>query len=163
MLARETIDSKTLLRDGTLRPTTARNTFRGVIKSGAVTQGHLPLTNTLHLSGTSYPTSPTIRVTGYTDALGGGAYEGIRNDDRFPSEAVGIGARWRVVKCDDINQTPAKEVRTYTLRSVARGVARMTFRDVVTIDPAHLDLGSQTIGDAPGALQGRDPARNRNR
>jgi hypothetical protein len=146
MVAKETIDSKTLLRDGTLRPTTASNTFRGVIKAGAVTQGHLPLTNTLHLSGSSYPTSPTVKVTGYTDALGGGAYEGIRNDDRFPSEAVGIGARWRVVKCDDINQTPAKEIRTYTLRSVARRVAQMTFRDVVTIDPAHLDLGSQKIG-----------------
>jgi hypothetical protein len=142
----ESITSKTLLRDGTSHPTTGINTFRGVIRAGAVTQGHLPLTNTLHLSGSSYPTSPTVTVKGYIDALGGGAYEGTRNDDRFPSEPVGIGATWRVVKCDDINQTPAQETRTYTLRSISRGVAEMTFRDVVTIDPAHLDLGSQKNG-----------------
>ena len=42
--------------------------------------------------------------------------------------------------------SPAKETRTYTLRSVTNGVVEMTFRDVVTIDPAHLDLGSQKDG-----------------
>ena len=142
----ESTTSKTLLPDGTYHPSTGVNTFRGVISAGSVEQGRLPLKNILHLSGSSYPTSPTVTVSGYIDALGGGAYEGTRNDDRFPSEAVGIGATWRVVKCDDINQTPAQETRTYTLTSVANGIVEMTYRDVVTIDPGHLDLGSQKDG-----------------
>lgn len=146
MIDIESITSRTLLPDGTFHPTTGINTFRGVLRAGAVTKGHLPLTNTLHVTGSSYPTSPTVTVKGYVDALAGGAYEGTRDDDHFPSEAVGIGATWRVVKCDDINQTPAQETRTYTLRSVANGVVEMTFRDVVTLDPAHLDLGSEKDG-----------------
>jgi hypothetical protein len=142
----ESITSRTLLPDGAYRPTYGINTFRGVLKAGAVTNGHLPLTNTLHVSGSSYSTSPTVTVKGYVDALAGGVYEGTRDDDHFPSEAVGIGATWRVVKCDDIDQTPARESRTYTLRSVTDGVVELTFRDVVTLDPAHLDLGSQKDG-----------------
>jgi hypothetical protein len=142
----QSITSKTLLPDGTNHPSTGVNTFRGVIRAGKVTRGRLPLKNILHLSGSSYPTSPTVTVSGYIDELGGGAYDGRRNDDRFPSEAVGIGALWRVVKCDDIDQTPAQETRTYTLRSVSNGVVEMTYRDVVTLDPAHLDLGSQKEG-----------------
>ena len=50
------------------------------------------------------------------------------------------------MKCDDINQTPAKEIRTYTLRSLSGGVAEMTYREIVSIDPAHLAIGSQKIG-----------------
>jgi hypothetical protein len=146
MVATESITSRTLLPDGTSHPTTAINTVRGVMGAGAVTKGHLALTNTLHLSGSSYPTSPTVTVKGYVDAFGGGAYEGTRDDDHFPTDAVGIGATWRVVMCDDIDQTPARETRTYTLRSVSNGVVEMTFRDVVTLDPAHLDLGSQKDG-----------------
>jgi hypothetical protein len=71
---------------------------------------------------------------------------GTAGNDRLPVEAVGIGATWSIVDCDYVNQTPAKEIRTYTLRSIAHRVVVLTFRDVVSMDPAQRDLGSQKIG-----------------
>ncbi len=42
---------------------------------------------------------------------------------------------------------PAKEVRTYTLRSIAGGTLVATFRDVVSMDLGHRDVGSQKVGN----------------
>jgi hypothetical protein len=146
LLEVESVAAKTYGPDGTTRPNSSRITSRGVARSGRVAGGHLPLRLTLHLSGTAFPTKPTISVAGWMDSLNGGALEGEHEDDHFPREAVGIGASWRVVNCDEINLTHARETRTYTLHSLAGGVVSLTYRDVVTLDPGHLDLGSQTVG-----------------
>jgi hypothetical protein len=61
-------------------------------------------------------------------------------------EAVGVGAVWRIVNCDPVDDAAAREVRTYTVRSVARGIVVLSFRDVISIDPARRDLGRQKIG-----------------
>jgi hypothetical protein len=61
-------------------------------------------------------------------------------------EAVGVGAVWRIVNCDPVDGAAAREVRTYTVRSVARGIVVLSFRDVISIDPARRDLGRQKIG-----------------
>jgi hypothetical protein len=142
----DSADAKTRGVDGTWRPNTTLNTIAGVVRAGRLAHDRLPLSMTFHLSGSSYPTRPTFTGTGWVDTFGGGTIEGQRDDDHFPREAVGLGATWRVVKCDDINQTPAKEIRTYTLRSLSGGVVEMTYRDIVSIDPAHLAIGSQKIG-----------------
>jgi hypothetical protein len=146
LLETESVAAKTYGPDGSSRPNTSRLTSRGVARSGRVAGGHLPLRLTMHLSGSAFPTKPTVSVKGWMDVLNGGALEGTYDDDHFPREAVGIGATWSVVNCDDINLTPAREARTYTLRSITAGVVGLTYRDVVTLDPGHLDLGSQTIG-----------------
>jgi hypothetical protein len=147
LLETESVAAKTFGPTGATRPNNSLNTSRAVVKAGRLAKGHLPLRVTLRLSGPAFPTKPTLTVNGYLDVLNGGAIEGDNDDDHFPQEAVGIGATWRVVKCDEINLTHAKETRTYTLRSVARGIVELTYRDVVSIDPAHLDLGSQKVGD----------------
>lgn len=142
----ESADAKTHLANGSLSPNSTTDTVKGVIRGGRLAHGRVSLAATFHLSGSAYPKAHTVTLSGYVDSLGGGLIEGKPNTDHFPREAVGIGATWRVVNCDAINQTPAKETRTYTLRSVTGGVASMTYQDVVTIDPAHLDLGSQKVG-----------------
>jgi hypothetical protein len=105
--------------------------------------------------GSKVPKAPnnTFGDNGYFTALNGGAYDttragtgGTTITDRFPSQSIGIGATWRVVNCTLIFETPVKETRTYTLRSLANGVVFATYRDVVAIDPASTNLGSQTVG-----------------
>ena len=142
----ESVASRTLLADGSWRPTSSLDTAAAVLSTGKLAAGRLPVRAKLRLSGSSYPTRPSVTVTGYVDVLDGGVLGSQPVNDHFPREAVGTGATWRVVNCDDINQTPAKETRTYTLVSVSHGIARMSFRDVVAIDPAHLDVGSEKIG-----------------
>jgi hypothetical protein len=142
----ESANAKTRGVDGTWRPNTTVNTAAMVMRAGRLAHNRLPVTMTGRLSGSSYPTRPTFTVTGSVDIFGGGTLEGQRDNDHFPSEAVGVGATWRVVNCDHINQTPAKEIRTYTLRSLSGGIAEMTYRDIVSIDPGHLAIGSQKIG-----------------
>ena len=88
----------------------------------------------------------TYTLKGQTDALSGGLLGGSAGNDRFPVEAVGVGATWRIVNCDPVAEALAKETRTYTLRSIAHRVVVLTFRDVVSMDPAQRDLGSQKIG-----------------
>jgi hypothetical protein len=119
--------------------------------------GHLPVSEHFAVTfpGSKVPKAPhnTFSDNGYFDELNGGAYGttyagtgGTPITDRFPTQSIGVGATWRVVKCDLVYETPAKETRTYTLRSVANGVISMTYRDVVELDPASTELGSQTIG-----------------
>jgi hypothetical protein len=138
-------DAKTRGVDGTWRPNITLNTISLAMRAGRLAHNRLPLSTTAHLSGSSYPTRPKFTATGWVDMLGSATIAGQRDNDHFPREAVGLGATWRVVKCDQINQTPAKEIRTYTLRSLSGGVAEMTYRDIVSIDPAHLAVGSQKI------------------
>jgi hypothetical protein len=143
----ESVDSRTGLAGGSSRPATTTNTITGVMKTGPLAHGRVPVSAKLHLSGSSYPTRPVLTVRGYFDVLGGGMVGGQSVNDHFPREPVGVGATWRVVNCDDVDQTPAKETRTYTLRSVASSVVDVTYRDVVTIDPGHLDLGPAKVGN----------------
>ncbi len=94
------------------------------------------------------------------DVLNGGSFGttyagtgGTIITDRFPTQSIGVGATWRVIKCDPVYETPAKETRTYTLRSVANGVISASYRDVVEIDPASTNLGSQTINGTKVTLR----------
>ena len=140
------VRSRTQLADGSWRPTSTTDKVRIVLTAGRVTGGRLPMTAALHLSGSSYPTSPSLTVKGLVDQLNGGMLGKMAVNDHFPQEPVGVGATWRVINCDDINHTPATETRTYTLQSVAGGIARLTYRDIVSLDPGHLDVGSQKVG-----------------
>jgi hypothetical protein len=88
----------------------------------------------------------TFTLKGTTDPLGGGFLGGSAGNDHFPVEAVGVGATWRIVNCDPVDAAIAREARTYTLRSVSHGIAVLTFRDVVSMDPTRRDLGTQKIG-----------------
>jgi hypothetical protein len=143
----DTVRSRTLLADGTWRPTSTTDKARIVLRSGRVAGGRLPVTAALHLSGSSYPKSASVTVDGIVDTLDGGVLGNHAVNDHFPQEPVGVGATWRVVNCDEINHTPATETRTYTLQSVAGGVARLAYRDIVSLDPGHLDVGSQKVGN----------------
>jgi hypothetical protein len=142
----DTVESRTQLADGSWRPTSTTDKVRVVLTAGRVAGGRLPMTAAVRLSGSSYPTSTSVTVKGMVDALNGGVLGRETVNDHFPQEPVGVGATWRVINCDDINHTPATETRTYTLQSVAGGVARLTYRDVVSLDPGHLDVGSQKVG-----------------
>jgi hypothetical protein len=143
----ETEESMTQVRGGPFRPSVATDIITVAFRTGNVRGGRVPVTATVHLSGNSFAKATAITFEGFADALDGGRSAGEAITDRFPREPVGVGATWRVVKCDAIGQTPAKEIRTYTLRSVAGGVVEETFRDVITIDPGNLDAGSQRNGD----------------
>jgi hypothetical protein len=138
-----TTSSKTLTSDGrtiATRKTTSKAT--ATARAGTVAHGLLPTTTAIRVTGTIYPKPVNATVKGSTDILGGGINDGSPDTDHFPREAVGIGATWRVVNCNEIDQIPAKETRTYTLRAVHGGVADLTFTDIVAADPAHLDGGS---------------------
>jgi hypothetical protein len=84
--------------------------------------------------------------------LNGGAYEtnadgtgGTPVNDHFPAQPVGVGASWTVVNCQPIYDTPARELRTYTLRSLAHGIVVASYTDRITLDPANTDLGNGTV------------------
>ena len=89
----------------------------------------------------------SFTTSGHANALSGGVLGGTAGNDRFPVEPVGVGATWQVVICDDIDEVPAKEVRTYRVRSLGTDRAVLTFRDVVSMDPRHRDAGTQKIGN----------------
>jgi hypothetical protein len=126
---------------------------RETLRGGSIEGGQVGLVAKAHVS---FPrtktlaagTSQSFTIRGRTDALSGGLLGGTRGNDRFPVEPVGVGARWSVVTCDVVEEMPAKQVRTYTLRSVAGGLIVMTFRDVVSLDPTRRDAGSQKLGNA---------------
>jgi hypothetical protein len=147
----EVTRSETRLANGSLRPSSITETLRLRIATGRPRNGRLPLTERFTVSyvGHLVPTQ-TFDVSGYTDALDGGVFSAkggtsVIDTDHLPREAVGLGATWRVVNCDAIGSTYARETRTYTLRSVAHRVVVATYRDVLEIDPANLDLGSLKV------------------
>ena len=137
--------------DGTWHSTTAIRKIRSVATGGGISGGKVEVSakNTVSFPATKTAAGGgggTFTLRGKTDPLSGGFLGGTAGNDHFPVEAVGVGAIWRIVTCDSVDDAPAKEMRTYTLRSVAQGIAVMTFHDVVSMDPAHRDLGLQKIG-----------------
>jgi hypothetical protein len=149
----ETFARRIKLLDGTWRSTTEIRKIKAVDKGGGISGGKVEISakNTVSFPATKTAAGGgggTFTLRGHTDPLSGGFLGGTAGNDRFPVEAVGVGATWRIVTCDSVDEAPAKEIRTYTLRSVAHGIAVMTFRDVVSMDPTHRDLGPQKIGTA---------------
>jgi hypothetical protein len=144
----ERVHATTFAPDGSIVPRDSRQQRKGVYTTGSPAHGHLPVT--LRLSVPGVAPSNGLHLVGFLDALNGGllkrvdARDNAPLNDHLPREPIGIGASWRVVNCDQIDSTPARETRTYTLRSVAHGVVTASYRDVVEMDPAHLDLGSDT-------------------
>jgi hypothetical protein len=143
--------AETRLADGSLRPSDTTAKARVEIRTGRPRNGRLPLTEhfTLSYVGVSAP-AQTVDLSGYSDALDGGVFSAkggasVTLTDRLPREPIGVGATWRVVNCDEIGATHARETRTYTLRSVAHRVVVATYRDVVEIDPANVALGSLNV------------------
>ena len=147
----ETTRSQTRLRDGSLQATTTTQTLRVRIRTGRPAHGRLPLAVRVSIASGSGAPVQTFDVSGYSDALDGGALTSVSGTrvpttDRLPREAVGVGAMWRVVNCDLVGTTFARETRTYRLRSFSRGVVGATYRDVLELDPAHVDLGTGEEG-----------------
>jgi hypothetical protein len=95
--------------------------------------------------------SASYTINGYVDALDGGTWGlikgkgGFHDNDHLPLTAVGVGASWRVVNCQAIDGTPAKETRTYVLHSLANGVVAASYTDDVEIDGANVDLGTEKV------------------
>jgi hypothetical protein len=143
----ETEEVMTQLAGGPFQPSVSTDIITVALRTGRLAAGRVPVTARARVSGNSYLRDTALTFTGFADALDGGRIGGETVTDRLPREPVGIGATWRVVNCDQIGRTPAKETRTYTLRSIGGGFADMTFRDVITTDPGDLDAGSQRDGD----------------
>jgi hypothetical protein len=147
----ETVAQRVKLPNGAWRSSTEITNMDVHEKGGAIARGKVALSmkNTVSFPATKTTAARaggSYTLKGQTDPLSGGLLGGTAGNDRLPVEAVGIGAAWRIVDCDYVNQTPAKEIRTYTLRSIAHRVVVLTFRDVVSMDPTQRDLGSQKIG-----------------
>jgi hypothetical protein len=150
----ERVHAQTYGPDGSMVPRESTRRLQGAYATGKPANGRLPVRLRLSVPGTSSRTASKLsemRLVGFVDALNGGMLTAVSGggnneqlNDHLPREAIGIGASWRVVNCDRIDSTPARETRTYTLRSVTHGVVVASFRDIVEIDPAHVDLGSDT-------------------
>jgi hypothetical protein len=166
----ETVHQRTLAKDGAWHASHGSAKVAVIFKLDDVAQNRVHVTERFSIPGTeAKDASPLARVrfTGFLNALNGGGlklslrpggtpaenaalrgeFQGASGNDkdRLPLEAVGAGATWRVVNCEPVDEIPARETRTYTLRSVTGGVAVMTFRDVVDRDLAHLELGSTEV------------------
>lgn len=139
-------------------------------QTAAPVGGRLPVDVTFGVPGASSKESAQldrIHLSGFFDALNGGtlrttvkggsaksraalkaAFSGSDGPvtDHLPRQAVGIGATWRIVRCDAIDGTPAKESRVYTLRSIRHGVVVASFHETIGLDPAHVDLGKTKLG-----------------
>jgi hypothetical protein len=161
------VHARTLSPSGKWIANDTKTQFLGSFTSGTPAHGHLPIVMHVRIPGAPTTVSRNlqrVRISGFVDSLNGGVTRaslapggtragdaallsslngtgGVTND-HLPEEALGIGASWRVVNCDAIDDTPARETRTYTLRSVDHGVMVASYRDVVTLDPAHVDLGT---------------------
>jgi hypothetical protein len=147
----EHVQAKTVGPDGSIVPRESTQQLKGVYTTGRPAHGHLPVRLRLSIpgaNGTAAAKLRAMRFVGFMDALNGGVLTSVDAganqplNDHLPPEPIGIGASWRVVNCDQIDSTPARETRTYTLRSTAHGVVVASYRDVVEIDPARVDLGS---------------------
>ena len=147
----ETFATRVRLLDGKWHTTTAIRKIATVEQGQGIARGQVKL---VFHSTVSFPATKTsagggggkLTSSGHTDALSGGLLGGSAGNDRLPVEPIGVGASWRIVDCDAVGEVPAKETRTYTVRSVAHGLLVLTFHDVVALDPAHRDAGTQKIG-----------------
>jgi hypothetical protein len=149
----EHVRAKTVGPDGSIVPRESTQQLKGVYTTGRPAHGHLPVKLRLSIPGATGKAAAKLRgmrFVGFMDALNGGTLKAVDAganqllNDHLPREPIGIGASWRVVNCDQIDSTPARETRTYTLESTAHGVVVASYRDVVQIDPARVDLGSDT-------------------
>jgi hypothetical protein len=139
-------------------------------RTAAPVNGHLPVDVQMRdpkASAEDAAQLDRVHLVGFFDALNGGslttkveggsatsraqlrkAFSG--NDgpvsDHLPAQAIGIGASWRVVRCDVIQGAPAKVSRVYTLRSLRNGVVVASFRETIGPDPSHENLGETKIG-----------------
>jgi hypothetical protein len=164
---RTQVHARTLSPTGKWIANDSKTQYLGAFTSGAPTHGHLPIEMRVRIPGAPKTVSRSlqrVRISGFVDSLNGGVTRatvvpggtraadaallsslsgtgGVAND-HLPRQALGVGASWQVVNCDAIDDTPARETRTYTLRSVDHGVMVASYRDVVTLDPAHVDLGT---------------------
>lgn len=148
----EQVESKTTLADGSVQPGSSTRQTAGVFQTGKLADGRVPYVAHLvvTLPGTAGAGSQALEQSGHLDARNGGAVQAKGAAPRIvpgdlPDEAVGAGASWRVVNCNQIDSVFAQETRVYTLRSVVRGVVVASYRDLLTIDPAHVDLGTQSV------------------
>jgi hypothetical protein len=147
----ETFARRLRLLDGVWHPTTEIRKIEERARAGSIAGGNVAISarNTVSFPGTrtsARAKGGSFTLSGRTDRLSGGFLGGSAGNDRFPVEPVGVGAVWRIVTCDPIDATAAQELRTYTVRSVAHGLVVLTFRDIVSMDPAQRDLGTQKIG-----------------
>jgi hypothetical protein len=138
--------------DGTWHSTIVVRKISEAIQGGEIAHGQVALVVKIRVSWPRTKTNPpgkggSFILKGHTDAVGGGLLGGSAGNDRLPLEPVGVGATWRVVDCDSIDYAPAKEIRTYTLRSIAGGKLVATFRDVVSMDLGNREVGTKKVGD----------------
>jgi hypothetical protein len=141
------------LLDGKWHSGTTIRRIDEAITGGEISNaGQVALVDRNRVSFPGTKTSPagkggTFTVRGHTDAVSGGLFGGSVGNDRFPTKPVGVGASWRVVNCDAVDDdVPAQETRTYTVRSIRQGLLVVTSHDVITMDPKHRDVGSQKVG-----------------
>jgi hypothetical protein len=148
----ETFATRTKAVGGKTRSATEIRKISAVVRSRALSNGQITLSSKITVSFPGTKTAPagkggSFTISGHANALSGGFLGGSAGNDRFPVEPVGVGATWRVVICDDVDEVPAKEIRTYRVRSLSTDRAVLSFRDVVSMDPRHRDAGTQKIGD----------------
>jgi hypothetical protein len=166
----ERVHQKTRAKDGAWHSTHGSAKVAVIFKIDGVAKNRVHMTERFSVPGTTAKdASPLdrVRFTGFLNALDGGglklslrpggtpaenaalraAFKGANGNekDHLPLEAVGVGASWRVVNCEPVDDIPATETRTYTLRSLSGGVVVTTYRDVVGRDLAHLDMGSTEV------------------
>jgi hypothetical protein len=137
--------------DGTWHSTIVVRKISEAIQGGEIAHGQVAIVAKIRVSWPRTKTTPAAKgssfiIKGHTDAVSGGLLGGSAGNDRLPIEPVGVGATWQVVDCDSIDYVPAKEIRTYTLRSIAGGKLVATFRDVVSMDLGNRDVGEQKVG-----------------
>jgi hypothetical protein len=151
----EQVTQRTKLASGATQKVSSTRKTTAVLTLGAIANGRIPIAGKYHVraknSLSSAAQSGSFTNRGFLDALNGGAWGTVKGkggtpvSDHFPVTALGVGASWRVVNCDPVDETPAKETRTYVLRSVANGVVAASFTDDVEIDGAHVDLGTEKV------------------
>jgi hypothetical protein len=138
--------------DGKWHSTIVVRKISEAIRGGEIAHGQVAVVAKFRVSWPRTKTTPPAKgasfvIKGHTDSVSGGLLGGSAGNDRLPIEPVGVGATWRVVDCDSIDFAPAKEIRTYTLRSIAGGKLVASFRDVVSMDLGNREAGSQKVGD----------------
>jgi hypothetical protein len=145
-VALERVSSRTTLANGRTQVIDSTRKTTGALTLGRIANGRVPVVGHFRITTTSSAATSAFSLRGYFDALNGGSWGATAINDHLPVAPVGVGASWRVVNCQPIDATPAKETRVYTLRSVAHGIVVASFRDDVEIDGAHVDLGTQREG-----------------
>jgi hypothetical protein len=149
-------------------PSTGHYTFRTTqfVATAGVVGGRVPVTIRYAFPGAP-PQTSRVREVGFFDDLNGGTLRtrltpggtpsgnaALRKEwdaddgpvtDHLPVQALGIGAAWRITTCDMRHDKPAREVRTYTLQSRRDGVIVLSYREIISLDPARVRMASAHI------------------